>query len=92
MNFKNTATHYGLFSIGAHWLTVIFIAILFPLGLIMVDLDYYDSAYKTYPHIHKSLGVLLFLLTIVRILWVFLLSKPPEPLPQPRMLHLCACC
>ncbi len=54
------------------------------------DLDYYDSAYKTYPHIHKSLGVLLFLLTIVRILWMFLLSKPPSALPQPRLLHLLA--
>ncbi|PIE45277.1 MAG: cytochrome b [Gammaproteobacteria bacterium] len=90
MKIKNTTTHYGLLSIGVHWLTVIFIAILFPSGLIMVDLDYYDSGYQTYPHIHKSLGVLLFSLTIGRMLWLLLLSKPPEPLPQSPLLHLLA--
>lgn len=90
MNIKNTSTHYGLFSIGAHWLTAVFIAILFPLGLIMVDLGYYDSGYQTYPHIHKSLGLLLFSLTIIRMLWIFVVSKPPQPLPQSRVLHVLA--
>ncbi len=90
MKIKNTTTHYGLVSIGVHWVTAVLIAVLFPLGLIMVDLGYYDSGYKTYPYFHKSLGLLLFFLTIARIFWVLLLSKPPEPLPQPRMFHLLA--
>ncbi len=90
MKIKNSTTHYGLVSIGVHWVTAVLIAILFPLGLIMVDLGYYDSNYRTYPYIHKSLGVLLFFLTIARIFWVFLLSKPPKTLPQPRILHLLA--
>lgn len=90
MNIKNTETHYGLMSITLHWVTALLIAILFPLGLIMVDLGYYDSGYKTYPFVHKSLGLILFALTLGRMLWVMRLSKPPKALPQPRFLTIIA--
>lgn len=90
MNIKNTRTHYGLINIGIHWLTAGLIAVLFPLGLIMVDLGYYDAGYKSYPHIHKSLGLILFALTVLRMLWVFVVSKPPQALPQARILELLA--
>lgn len=90
MKIKNTNTHYGLLNVAIHWLTVILISILFPLGLIMVDLGYYDSGYKTYPYIHKSLGLILLALTLGRMIWVMGISKPPKPLPQPRMLHIIA--
>lgn len=88
MKIKNTTTHYGLLNIGIHWVTAGLIAVLFPLGLIMVDLGYYDTGYKTYPHIHKSLGIILLALTGLRILWVFALSKPPTALPQAKILEL----
>lgn len=90
MRIKNTSTHYGLLTIAIHWLTVLLIAILFPLGLIMVELGYYDSGYKTYPHIHKSLGLILLAITLFRILWVSVVSKPPQALEQPRFLALFA--
>lgn len=87
---KNSTTHYGLLNVSIHWLTVLLIGILFPLGLIMVDLSYYDSGYKTYPHIHKSLGLILLGITLFRILWVYVISKPPQALAQPRLLALLA--
>lgn len=88
MRIKNTTTHYGLLNIGIHWVTAGLIAVLFPLGLIMVDLGYYDAGYKTYPHLHKSLGLILLAVTVLRMLWVFVLSKPPKALPQARVLAL----
>lgn len=85
MKIRNTTTHYGAVSVLFHWLTSVLVAVLFPLGLVMVELDYYDSGYQTYPPLHKALGVILLTLTLLRMLWVFLLSKPPKPLPQAKL-------
>lgn len=90
MKIINTITHYGLISILLHWATAILLAIILPLGLIMVELGYYDSGYTTYPHIHKSLGLILFFITAFRLLWVMLISKPPAALPQPKLLEILA--
>lgn len=35
----------------------------------MVDLDYYSEWYKVAPHYHKSIGLLLALITFFRLLW-----------------------
>jgi len=73
---KNQTSHYGLISIFIHWLTVIIVLGLSVLGLWMVDLDYYSEWYKTGPEIHRSIGVLLALLLMFRLVWRFL-SPPP---------------
>lgn len=73
-----------------HWASAVLVVILFPLGLVMVGLDYYDSGYHTYPPIHKALGMILLGVTLLRLLWVLLLSKPPKPLPQAKMLEILA--
>ncbi|PKF50724.1 cytochrome b [Enterovibrio nigricans] len=52
-----------------HWITAIAVIGMFAVGLWMVDLTYYSSWYKTAPHWHKSIGILLLALTIVRLLW-----------------------
>jgi len=76
---KNTRTQWGLVSVIIHWLTAITIICLFVLGLWMVELSYYDKWYQTAPHIHKSIGILLFALTVFRIFWLFFYTRP-EPL------------
>lgn len=86
MRIKNTDTHYGIINILLHWSTAVLITILFPLGLIMVDLDYYDSGYHNYPPIHKSLGLILLFITVCRFVWITL-SAPPKPLPQPKIME-----
>ena len=76
---RNTEDTYGLIALTLHWLVALSVASLFPLGLWMVGLDYYDPWRKSAPEIHKSVGVILFATVVVRILWR-LISPPPRPL------------
>lgn len=66
---KNTRQGYGAVAIALHWLTALTVLALFPLGLWMVELDYYDAWYHKAPDVHKSLGVLLFLVVVLRLFW-----------------------
>jgi cytochrome b561 len=66
---NNTQTHYGYISIFFHWLSALSIISLFALGYYMVDLTYYHEWYKTAPALHKSIGVLLFMLMVIRLIW-----------------------
>jgi len=74
----NTAEKYGLISILLHWIMAFAIIGLFAIGWYMVDLTYYDSLYKTLPEIHKSVGILVAILLIIRIIWSQFDAKP-EP-------------
>lgn len=89
MRLKNSTEKYGLITILIHWLSAVVVLGLFILGLIMVDLGYYDKGYKLYPFIHKSIGILLLMVTIIRIAWL-LISRPPKALPQAKALHIIA--
>lgn len=66
---------FDLFSIILHWSSAILIFILFPLGLYMVELSYYDSWYKGSTELHKSLGLCFILLLVVRVLWRIRVSR-----------------
>lgn len=68
-----------VYSVSLHWLTVAVVVGLTVLGLWMVDLDYYSEWYKTGPDIHRSIGVILGLLLLFRIVWRYY-SPPPAPL------------
>jgi cytochrome b561 len=69
MQWRNSSTRYGLVSILLHWLVAVAVFGLFGLGYWMVGLDYYSGWYKSAPELHKSLGMLLFLLMLARMLW-----------------------
>lgn len=75
---KNTRNCYGWLAIGLHWLSAVIIIGLFSLGLWMVELDYYSEWYTTAPFYHKSIGVLLFVLTLFRLGW-----RVSQVSPQP---------
>jgi len=49
-----------------HWLMALMIPLLFGLGLWMTGLSYYSQWYKTAPDLHKSFGVLLAVLLLLR--------------------------
>ena len=75
----NTQTHYGWVSIILHWLVAIVVVGLFALGYWMVDLGYYDSWYQKAPELHKSIGISLFVVLLLR--WFWRRSQiNPEPL------------
>ena len=52
-----------------HWISAAVVIGMFAVGLWMVDLSYYSEWYRTAPHWHKSIGILLAGLTIFRIVW-----------------------
>lgn len=80
MQWRNTASSYGLVAIGLHWSIALIIIGLFSLGLWMVDLGYYDPWYKRAPELHKSIGMLLFGLMVARTVWRLTNTVPaPEP-------------
>lgn len=74
-------TKYSRLSRILHWSMALVIPALFAVGFWMVELTYYSSWYKTAPHWHKSIGILLALALVLR--WVWLLkSGKPAPLAQ----------
>ncbi|QSP94598.1 cytochrome b [Marinobacter salinisoli] len=79
MQITNSPTGYGLVSVALHWLVAVLVLGLFALGWWMVDLDYYDSWYKTGPDIHRSVGIILFGLMVFRTVWRGA-NKRPAPL------------
>lgn len=82
MRLINSTTGYGPVAIVFHWLTAVAVIGLFALGLWMVELTYYDSWYTESPAIHKSVGLLLFALVLLRLIWR-LTNPHPEPIGQP---------
>jgi len=69
MHWFDSHKHWGVVTIVIHWLSALLIFGLFSLGLWMVELDYYDTWYRKAPDLHKSIGILLFVLTIGRLVW-----------------------
>ncbi|TBU96217.1 cytochrome b [Phytopseudomonas dryadis] len=81
MQWRNTSLRYGFVSISLHWLVAIAVFGLFALGYWMVGLSYYSTWYQTAPNIHKSVGILLFMVMLARLLWRWI-SPPPPALPE----------
>lgn len=81
MALKNTDDKYGLVTITIHWLTALLIISAFGLGLYVEDLEYYHPWYQKGPALHKSIGLTVFFLVFMRILW-HRVSPAPKPLPM----------
>lgn len=75
--WRNSTQGYGLFSIIFHWCSAITILGLAGLGIWMVDLGYYDAWYRTGSLVHQSVGILLIVATILR-----LMNKWTSPSPK----------
>lgn len=69
MSFTNTPERYGVISAAFHWLSAIIVYGMFALGLWMVTLSYYDGWYHKAPELHKSIGILLMMGLVIRVLW-----------------------
>lgn len=79
MSFTNTPERYGVISAAFHWLSAIIVYGMFALGLWMVTLSYYDGWYHKAPEIHKSIGVMLMMGLVIRLVWR-VISPPPATL------------
>jgi cytochrome b561 len=82
MPLKNTKKTYGWAAIGLHWASAITVLGLFCLGLWMRSLDYYHPWYTKAPDLHRSIGVMLIVFTLMRLVWRSVNNKPAmEPGP-----------
>ena len=79
IRWLNSNHDWGVVMITIHWVSALTIFGMFGLGLWMVELNYYDVWYHKAPDLHKSIGITLFILTLLRLLWR-LFNRCPLPL------------
>ena len=74
--FRNQPNHYGWGAIALHWLIALAIIGMYPLGLYIDSLTYYDPEYQTVPNWHKSIGILIAITLTVRLIWRAINPQP----------------
>jgi cytochrome b561 len=88
MQLRNSTSCYGWVSIVMHWGVAVAVFGLFALGLWMVGLDYYSTWRKDAPDLHKSIGLVLLGVMVLRVLWRFISPPPPTLASYSRMTRL----
>lgn len=77
---ENTHSDYGFVTKVFHWLTALLILALFPLGVIANRLPYETGAQLAQKaqlfSIHKTLGIVVFFVALLRIVWALTQKKP----------------
>lgn len=77
MQLRNSSARYGLISMLLHWGIALAVYAMFGLGLWMVTLSYYDGWYHQAPELHKSIGIVLMMGLVIRVIWRHI-SRPPS--------------
>ena len=81
MPARNTAERYGWVSLTLHWLTVLLIVGLAVVGLTMDDLPNGPQKIQVFA-LHKSTGLTVLALTVLRLAWRLYAGAPPMvPMP-----------
>jgi cytochrome b561 len=88
MQMRNSAGRYGAISLLLHWAMAIAVYAMFGLGLWMVTLSYYDGWYHQAPELHKSIGIMLMMTLVVRVIWRHLSPPPPALKSYSRLTRL----
>jgi cytochrome b561 len=89
MPIKNANDRWGWISLGIHWLTVVMVLCLALVGLLMDELPNSPTKIQVYG-LHKSFGLTVLGLTVLRLLWR-LIAGVPQPVPgTPRWQVLAA--
>ncbi len=78
MALTNDDRRYGAIAKSFHWGAVVLFIGLFGLGWVMTDLPLGAEKFKLY-NLHKSVGVTLMALMLLRLIWRTV--SPPPPLP-----------
>lgn len=76
MSLRNSVLNYGSLAKFFHWAVALLIFVMLGLGLYMTGLDPSPFMFSTYTW-HKSLGLVVLLLAVLRLGWR-LYSKPPR--------------
>ncbi|MBE9527803.1 MAG: cytochrome b [Proteobacteria bacterium] len=83
LHLANSTERFGVVSLALHWVMALLVFALFALGLYMTGLDYTDAWYRSAPEFHKSFGMALFVLAILRVGWR-LGTVTPALVPMPK--------
>ena len=76
MSLFNNLTEYGLISKIFHWLSAAVLVMQIPLGFYLVDLDFNEKR-LTMESIHIILGLSIFYLTLLRLIYKLINPTPP---------------
>ena len=87
MPLKSGPAHWGSLAKFFHWAVVVLILVQGVLGLVMVELPKRPNVIPVFTF-HKSLGLTIFLLAILRLVWRAFDARPDEPatIPQAQVL------
>jgi len=80
---KNSTTDYGSFSKTLHWLMALIILTLIGVGIYMAELPTDTAEQKQYAFqfygLHKSFGVVILALIVLRLVWIRISPAPALP-------------
>jgi len=79
MSARNTTLRYGNVAMAFHWVIALLVIANICVGLYMGDLPRSDPMKFTIFQIHKSIGLSVLVLSILRVLWRFVNPIPPLP-------------
>jgi cytochrome b561 len=89
MLLRNNEYRWGWVSLGIHWLTLLMVLGLVVVGFVMQELPNSMAKFEIYS-LHKSFGITVLALTVIRLLWR-LFAGAPTPVPgMPRWQRLAA--
>jgi cytochrome b561 len=78
MGLRNTETRYGAVAQAVHWLMALALIAVFTLGFVMVELPKGPDRVKLFSY-HKWIGVIAFVLVVLRLAWRWQVAPPPLP-------------
>jgi cytochrome b561/polyisoprenoid-binding protein YceI len=81
---RSAPLRYGDAAIIFHWLIAFLIIGLLAIGKYMTGLEENDPVRFELTQLHKSFGICVLVLSILRLLWRFTHKPPPEPASLPR--------
>lgn len=84
-----STSRYGAVTQALHWTTAILVVVAFAYGLGGSEQHVYSGARDFKRQVHESLGMCVFALTLVRVLWK-MVDRPPELLDTPRWMQIAA--
>lgn len=74
---RDSRHSYGILSIFFHWVSAGLTLFLFGLGVYLTSYGYYSPDFLKTAHLHYALGIILFGLIVVRLLWRLTSKTPP---------------
>lgn len=89
MPIRNTTERWGWVSISIHWLTVLMVLSLIVVGLVMQEMANSPTKIEVYA-LHKSFGLTVLALTVLRLLWRLVAGTPAAAAGVPRWQQVAA--